>query len=81
MQINEAMATSPDIAQLNSTANSDMDKTAFLKLLVAQMQHQDPMEPMSNTEFVAQLAQFTSVEQLVGVNEGLNLLQYHQGQR
>ncbi|MCP4600078.1 MAG: flagellar hook assembly protein FlgD [Proteobacteria bacterium] len=53
---------------------SDLDKTAFLSLLVAQLKNQDPLEPMSNSEFVAQLAQFSSVEQLVGVNEGLNVL-------
>ncbi len=65
--------------QLSNPAGSgELDKTAFLKLLVAQMQHQDPLEPMSNTEFVAQLAQFSGVEQLVAVNEGINLLQYQQ---
>ncbi|MDJ0761970.1 MAG: flagellar hook capping FlgD N-terminal domain-containing protein [Myxococcota bacterium] len=60
--------------QPEPVGRSEMDKTAFLSLLVAQLEHQDPLEPMSNTEFVAQLAQFSSVEQLVAVNEGLNLL-------
>lgn len=41
-----------------------MDKDAFLKLLVAQMQYQDPLEPTSNTEFVSQYAQFSQVEQM-----------------
>jgi len=61
--------------QKTATAGSDeLDKTAFLKLLMAQMQHQDPLEPMTNSEFVAQLAQFSSVEQLTTMNEGITLL-------
>jgi len=46
----------------------------FMKLLVAQMQHQDPLNPQSNEEFVAQLAQFSSLEQLMGVNDNLGNL-------
>ncbi len=41
-----------------------MDKDAFLQLLVAQMQYQDPLEPTSNTEYIAQYAQFSQVEQI-----------------
>ncbi len=44
--------------------NQNLDKMAFLKLLVAQLQHQDPLNPMEDTEFVSQLAQFTSLETL-----------------
>lgn len=47
----------------NSSKNG-MDKEAFLQLLVAQMQYQDPLEPTSNTEFVSQYAQFSQVEQM-----------------
>jgi len=43
---------------------SELGKDAFLELLVCQMQNQDPLEPSSDTEFVAQLAQFSSLEQL-----------------
>lgn len=43
---------------------NSMDKDAFLQLLVAQMQYQDPLEPTSNTEFVSQYAQFSQVEQM-----------------
>jgi len=47
-----------------NTAKNGMDKDAFLQLLVAQMQYQDPLEPTSNTEFVSQYAQFSQVEQM-----------------
>lgn len=53
----------------NSLANKSgstngMDKEAFLQLLVAQMQYQDPLEPTSNTEYISQYAQFSQVEQI-----------------
>jgi flagellar basal-body rod modification protein FlgD len=51
-----------------------MGKEAFLKLLVTQLGNQDPMAPSDPTRFVTELAQFTSLEQLVGVNEGLDIL-------
>jgi len=57
-----------------TAGGQELGKEEFLKLLVAQLQHQDPLEPMSNSEFVAQLAQFSNVEQLVAVNEGINML-------
>ena len=44
--------------------NNGMDKDAFLQLLVAQMQYQDPLEPTSNTEYISQYAQFSQVEQI-----------------
>jgi flagellar basal-body rod modification protein FlgD len=47
-----------------NTSKNGMDKDAFLQLLVAQMQYQDPLEPTSNTEFVSQYAQFSQVEQM-----------------
>lgn len=55
-------------------ANS-LGKDAFLQLLVTQLQNQDPLQPMDNTEFVAQLAQFSSVEQLTSVNDQLTAVQ------
>ncbi|MCM1178745.1 MAG: hypothetical protein NC347_00690 [Clostridium sp.] len=50
-------------------SNSSLDKDAFLQLLVAQMQYQDPLEPTSNTEYMSQLAQFSSVEELQNINQ------------
>ncbi len=51
-----------------------MGKDDFLMLLVAQLQNQDPMNPQDATEFTAQLAQFSSLEQLTNINENLGSL-------
>lgn len=51
-------------ATTESSSNSSLDKDAFLQLLVTQMQYQDPLEPTSNTEYMSQLAQFSTVEEL-----------------
>jgi flagellar basal-body rod modification protein FlgD len=60
----------------NSTGNStDTTKEAgteeFLQLLVTQLQNQDPLDPMDNTEFLSQMAQFSSLEQLININTTL----------
>ena len=51
--------------------SSVLGKDEFLQLLVAQLRHQDPLSPMEGAEFAAQLAQFSSVEQLVSANDTL----------
>lgn len=48
----------------SSAGNSDLGKDAFLKLLVAQLRYQDPLNPADGTQFMAQTAQFTMVEKL-----------------
>ena len=48
-----------------------LDKQAFLQLLVAQMQYQDPLEPMDNTEYISQLAQFSALEAMQNVDQTL----------
>jgi len=47
---------------------SDLDRTAFLNLLITQLRHQDPMNPMEDRDFVAQMAQFSALEQMVNLN-------------
>ncbi len=49
----------------------DLGKDAFLKLLVTQLQHQDPTKPQDDGQFIAQLAQFSSLEQLTGMQTTL----------
>lgn len=51
--------------------NSAMGQDAFLKMFMAQMTHQDPLNPMDNTAFTAQLAQFSSLEQLTKISKSL----------
>ena len=57
----------------SSTTGSiaSIGKDQFLKLLVTQLKNQDPLSPMKPNEFAAQLAQFTSVEQLIQLNDGM----------
>lgn len=52
----------------------ELGKDAFLQLLVTQLQHQDPLDPQDNSAFLAQLAQFTSVESLQVIKEDMAAL-------
>lgn len=49
------------------TGSAELNKQDFLKLLITQLQNQDPMSPMDDSQFVAQLAQFSSLEQMSNV--------------
>jgi len=53
------------VDSVNSAANLQMD---YMKLLIAQMQNQNPLEPMSNTEMASQMAQFSQLQQLEEMN-------------
>ena len=55
------------------TANSSLDKDAFLQLLVAQMKYQDPLQPTSNTEYISQLATFSELEEMQNLTSGMTL--------
>ncbi len=54
-------------------SNGDLGKDAFLKLMIAQLQNQNPLEPLDGTDYSAQLAQFSSLEQMQNINETLKL--------
>lgn len=59
-------------------AEKALGRSDFLKLLVAQLRHQDPLKPQDNSTFVAELAQFSSLEQSMGINDRLDLLMTQQ---
>lgn len=72
-------ATGADQTGLFDTSAGDaLGRDAFLKLLITQIQMQDPLEPMGAQEYIAQLAQFSSVEQLQNANLQLAILQQMQ---
>ncbi|MCU1723894.1 MULTISPECIES: flagellar hook assembly protein FlgD [unclassified Pseudomonas] len=58
----------------SSTGGKTLGKDAFLQLLVTQMQHQNPLDPQDNSEFVAQLAQFSSLEGITSLNESVTAI-------
>ncbi len=67
-----AKATSQSSStSLTSTAQTNMKKEDFLKLLVTQLRYQDPLSPEDPKDFVAQLAQFSSLEQQINANQNL----------
>lgn len=66
--VNAQMETTSNLS--SSNASSGLGKTDFLQILVAQMSNQDPMEPTSDTDFIAQLAQFSVLEQMQQMNSG-----------
>lgn len=67
---------SEEYAEMNKVVkkNDEMGKDAFLQLLVAQMKYQDPLDPQDNSSFVAELAQFSALEQMTNVADNLEAL-------
>jgi flagellar basal-body rod modification protein FlgD len=63
-----------DTSVKTNTSKTEMDKEAFLKLLILQLQNQDPLEPLKNEQFIAQLAQFNSLEQMQNLNTTMGSL-------
>jgi flagellar basal-body rod modification protein FlgD len=59
-----ATAGAPPPTKTETRSKTEMDKDLFLKLLVAQLKYQDPTKPADTTQFLAQTAQFTTVEKL-----------------
>jgi flagellar basal-body rod modification protein FlgD len=68
-------ATSIYHSTSDDTVDTGLDKDAFLQLLVCEMQNQDPLEPSSNTEYIAQLATFTQVEEMQNMTNAISQAQ------
>ena len=66
-------ASQTSVSKVAKSKSNGMDKEAFLQLLVAQMKYQDPLEPTSNTEYIAQYAQFSQVEQMQNMSNSMDL--------
>jgi flagellar basal-body rod modification protein FlgD len=59
-----------------TTSKTSMNKEAFLKILVAQLQNQDPTQPMQDGEMISQMSQLSVLEQLSNLNQSLNAYLY-----
>ncbi len=64
--------------QPNRTPQPDLGKNEFLKILMTQLQHQDPLNPMDDREFISQMATFSSLEQMMGMAESIEQLVHNQ---
>ncbi len=78
MQVLDAVAAGSPTRSAQVTggdaASASVDFQSFLRLLTAQLRNQDPLSPLDSTQFVAQLANFSTVEQLVSANSRLDRL-------
>ena len=68
-------ATQADAASAVRSARRELDQDAFLKILVSQLANQDPMSPMEDRDFIAQMAQFSTLEQIQQMNSGFSFSQ------
>jgi flagellar basal-body rod modification protein FlgD len=76
---NAQNAVMPPVQTAKTGAESTLGKDAFLKILVTQMKNQNPLEPLKDTEFMGQMAQFSSLEQLTNLNTTMNKFVAGQG--
>lgn len=72
-QIDKLNAISKDQKNNKKLKDNELGQDAFLKILTTQLQYQDPMSPMDNKDFIAQMAQFTSVEQMTAMSKNMSL--------
>ncbi|MCF8039611.1 MAG: flagellar hook assembly protein FlgD [Desulfohalobiaceae bacterium] len=73
--LNALQAAGTEAKPKSGTLGGTLGKSDFLNLLVAQLENQDPLNPSDPTEFTAQLAQYSSLEQLYNINDSLQGLQ------
>lgn len=76
MEINGASQSSSSSGSSSTKTNSDAlaNKEVFLQMLVAQIKNQDPLNPTDGVQYMTQLAQFSQLEQLMGIRQDLSSL-------
>ena len=72
---NSQSSSSTDSTATTKKTSDNLGKDDFLKLLITQLQYQDPMDPMEDKDFIAQMAQFTSLEQMQNMNSSMQMTQ------
>ena len=71
----DQLGTFSENVPTNTSPKKELGREQFLTLLIAQLRNQDPLNPLESADFTAQLAQFSSLEQLFGMNETLTGIQ------
>lgn len=69
--LSKDISTTPSSETSQTKKNELVSKDTFLQLLVAQIRNQDPLKPTDGTQFLSQLAQFSELEQLMGLRSDL----------
>lgn len=72
--MNAAASNTGSTGTVKGTSAKASERDMFMTLLVTQLKNQDPLEPQDGTQFVAQLAQFNSLDQLIGIRQSLEQL-------
>jgi len=65
--VNDVFGYTPTTTKTSATANNGLGKDTFMKLLVAQMSQQNPLEPTDDKEMIAQMTQFSMLEQMTNM--------------
>lgn len=73
MAVNPVANTYNAVSTTDRNPKSQLGKDDFLKILVTQLQNQDPMNPVEDTAFIAQMAQFSSLEQMSSLNSSFEM--------